>query len=134
MVDCPGWEEFLSGELKTRNERDTKTLGGGPERKTEDEPDIGDPSADSKFSSHNAAEAKDQEVQEENIVEEEGEKDEHKKVTVEKVKEEAGEAAGEKKEGLQFEEANEVVINPEIDAKEQEKLDTLNKGTYCHST
>ncbi len=75
-VANPAWEKFTTGELRTRMERENKTLGGGAERHEEEheEPIEQDTSAHKKFSSHQPEQpAGKDEVAEENIVDEEGE-------------------------------------------------------------
>eukprot|EP01022_Parablepharisma_sp_SALTPOND_P016087 TRINITY_DN231_c0_g1_i1.p3 TRINITY_DN231_c0_g1~~TRINITY_DN231_c0_g1_i1.p3 ORF type:complete len:960 (-),score=155.17 TRINITY_DN231_c0_g1_i1:21091-23970(-) len=120
------WEEFCNGDLKARNEKENRQLGGGKSKPSieEDEPAFGN---HYKFSSHGGIEVnttEEKEVQEEDIVDEDGEGEEQVKLSIMPMEKD------EKKEdkGIEYEEVTEDVINPEIDAQEKAKLEALDSG------
>ncbi len=148
----PEWEKFRNGELRERLAKENKQLGG-PEKEPSldedhDEPDL---SSHDKFSSHRGQPEGKEEVAEENLFASEGDaavkvnivpQDEDKKVEFEEVEEKVVNTEVDKKQaeaeienklgGIQFEEAVEKVMAPEMeghDILENETAETRTAGT-----
>jgi len=144
----PAWKEFEAGDYKKRLEKETKTLGGEPDKPhSEDpieEPELVLPNTRNQFTSHGEnkeGEGKEPEIVEENNdengklnieVEEENKEqveneDEKNKNNYELLKKELNEKA-EAESKLIFKIVSEDIVNPTADEEEKTKQDVFNEN------